>query len=196
MDSPRCGMNASPNNPVEIIEVLDSHMDHEVYLVLYGRASLALGFAEPRAACLSTKDVDAIIRFSQLDDMENDLRFWDAVDATNEALAPRGLYITHLFGEEQVFLRPEWEQHIVPVRRPPTRWLRLFRPHTVDLILTKMMRGNDEQDMEDIRFLIEHDGITVAQMEPAFATVRMPDVIELHEAFARALPAVRSMLPG
>jgi hypothetical protein len=30
-----------------------------------------------------------------------------------------------------------------------------------------MMRGNDEQDMEDIRFLIEHDGITAAQMEPA-----------------------------
>ena len=89
-------MNASPNNPVEIIEVLDSHMDHEVSLVLYGRASLALGFAEPRAECLSTKDVDAIIRFSQLDDIENDLRFWDAVDATNEALAPRGLYITPL----------------------------------------------------------------------------------------------------
>ena len=66
-------------------------------------------------------------------------------------------------------------------QRPPTRWLRLFRPHTIDLILTKMMRGNDEQDMEDIRFLIQHDGITVAQMEPAFATVRMPDVIELVE---------------
>lgn len=196
MDSPRCGMSAPPNNPVEIIRVLDSHMDHEVSLVLYGRASLALGFAEPRAESLSTQDVDAIIRFSQLDAIEHDLRFWDAVDATNEALAPKGLYITHLFGEEQVFLRPEWEQHIVPVLRPHTRWLRLFRPHTIDLILTKMMRGNDEQDMEDIRFLIEHDGITAAQMEPAFATVRMPDVVELHEAFARALPAVRAMLPG
>lgn len=196
MDSPGCCMSAPPNNPVEIIRMLDSHMDHEVSLVLYGRASLALGFAEPRAGSLSTKDVDAIIRFSQLDAIENDLRFWDAVDATNEALAPRGLYITHLFGEEQVFLRPEWEQHIVPVLRPPTRWLRLFRPHTVDLILTKMMRGNDEQDMGDIRFLIQHDGITAAQMQPAFATVRMPDLIELHEAFARALPAVRAMLPG
>ena len=189
-------MSAPPNNPVEIIRVLDSHMDHEVSLVLYGRASLALGFAEPRAGPLSTKDVDAIIRFSQLEDIESDLQFWDAVDATNEALAPRGLYITHLFGEEQVFLRPEWEQHIVPVLRPPTQWLRLFRPHTIDLILTKMMRGNDEQDMEDIRFLIGHDGITAEQMEPAFATVRMPDVIELHEAFARALPAVRAMLPN
>jgi hypothetical protein len=50
--------------------------------------------------------------------------------------------------------------------------------------------------MEDIRFLIEHDGITATQMEPAFATVRIPDVPELHEAFARALPAVRGMLPA
>lgn len=78
--------------------------------------------------------------------------------------------------------------------RPPTRWLRLFRPHTIDLILTKMMRGNDTQDMEDVRFLIEHEGITAAQMEPAFATVRMPYVVELHDAFAKALPAVRAML--
>ena len=189
-------MSAPPNNPVEIIRMLDSHMDHEVSLVLYGRASLALGFAEPRAESLSTKDVDAIISFSQLEEIENDFRFWDAVEATNEALSPRGLYITHLFGEEQVFLRPEWELHIVPVLRPPTRWLRLFRPHTIDLILTKMMRGNDQQDMEDIRFLIQHDGISAAQLEPAFATVRMPDVIELHEAFGRALPAVRAMLPN
>ena len=50
--------------------------------------------------------------------------------------------------------------------------------------------------LDDIRFLIHHDGIAAAQMEPAFATVRMPDVIELHGAFARALPAVRAMLPG
>lgn len=47
-------MSAPPNNPVEIIRVLDSHMDHEVSLVRYGQASLALGFAEPRAGSLST----------------------------------------------------------------------------------------------------------------------------------------------
>jgi len=31
-------MSAPTNNPVEIIMKLDSHMDHEVSLVLYGRA--------------------------------------------------------------------------------------------------------------------------------------------------------------
>ena len=46
----------------------------------------------------------------------------------------------HLFEADQVFLRRDWERHLVPITRPPTRWLRLFRPATLDLILTKMMR--------------------------------------------------------
>ena len=42
--------------------------------------------------------------------------------------------------------------------------------------------------------IVRHDGITPEQMEPAFANVRMPDVVELHDAFARALPVVRGIL--
>jgi len=74
----------------------------------------------------------------------------------------------------------------VPVLRPPTRWLKLFRPHTIDLILTQMMRGNDVQDMQDVAFLNQHDGNTLDLLEPAFAKVRIPETPELHEAFARA----------
>lgn len=116
------------------------------------------------------------------------------MERTNQLLEPRGLYITHLFPEDLVFLRPDWHEHILPVLRPPTRHLKLFRPHTIDLILTKMMRGDDPQDMADVEFLVRHDGITREQMEPAFANVRMPDVVELHDAFARALPLVRAIL--
>lgn len=93
-----------------------------------------------------------------------------------------------------MFLRPDWESQVVPVRRPPTRWLRLFRPHTIDLILTKMMRGDDALDMDDVAFLVRHDRITADQMEPALAAVRMPDVVELHDAFRKALPVVRDIL--
>ncbi|MDP1587155.1 MAG: hypothetical protein Q8M07_05400, partial [Prosthecobacter sp.] len=60
--------------------------------------------------------------------------------------------------------------------------------------LTKMMRGADEQDMQDVEILIRHDHITAAQMEPAFANVRMPDIQELRDAFERALPVVRRLL--
>lgn len=186
--------DAVTNNPVELVETLDSFLDHEVSLVVYGRGSLCLGYEQPRAEFLNTLDVDGIIRFQQVDELVNDERFWDAVDLTNQKLESKGLYITHLFQEDQVFLRPEWEQHIVPVLRPPTRWLKLFRPATIDLILTKMMRGDDPQDMADVDFLIRHDQITAAQMEPAFATVRMPDIQELRDAFARALPVVRKLL--
>ena len=56
------------------------------------------------------------------------------------------------------------------------------------------MRGDDPQDMEDVAFLVRHDSVTSDDMEPAFATFRMPDVIELHDAFARALPVVREIL--
>ncbi|MCX6876921.1 MAG: hypothetical protein NTW21_24370 [Verrucomicrobia bacterium] len=51
----------------------------------------------------------------------------------------------------------------------------------MDLILTKMMRGNDPQDMDDVAFLARQDGVTPEQMEPAFVAVRMPDVQELRE---------------
>ncbi len=77
--------------------------------------------------------------------------------------------------------------------RPSTRWLRLFRPATLDLILTKMMRGDDPQDMEDIAFLIRHDRITPAQIETAFKDAVIPNVTELHDAFERAKPLVREI---
>ncbi|MBL9145856.1 MAG: hypothetical protein JNM99_19410 [Verrucomicrobiaceae bacterium] len=187
-------MSAFQDNPSEVLSTLDAALDHEVSLVLYGRGALCLGYDGVRPEFGSTKDVDGIIRNVELQTLVNDDQFWDAVDATNKQLEPKGLYITHLFQEDQVFLRPEWEQHIVPVLRPPTRHLKLFRPHTIDLILTKMMRGNDLQDMQDVEFLVRHDHITLADMEPAFANVRMPDIQELHEAFDRALPVVRQII--
>jgi hypothetical protein len=162
--------------------------------VLCGRAAICLGFEGIDEAHRATQDVDAILRIGQLEEFDADREFWYAVERTNQLLEPRGLYITHLFPEDLVFLRPDWHEHILPVLRPPTRHLKLFRPHTIDLILTKMMRGDDPQDMEDIAFMVRHDGITREEMEPAFANVRMPDVVELHDAFARALPLVRAIL--
>lgn len=177
-----------------IASTLDGLLDHEVSLVVYGRASIALGFDDVPDDIGRSLDLDVILRFSHAAILDADDQFWEAQAKVNSALEKQGLYMTHLFTEDQVFLRPEWEQHIVPVLRPQTRWLKLYRPHTIDLILTKMMRGNDPQDMHDVDFMVRHDSITSAQMEPAFATVRMPDITELRDAFKRALPAVRRLL--
>ena len=187
-------MSSVTNNPTQVLQTLDAELDHEVSLVLYGRAALCLGFENPPAKFAMTQDVDAIICLSQLPILMEDDKFWEAQERANLKLESKGLYITHLFSEDQVFLRPDWEKYLVPLSRPATQHLKLYRPDAVDLILTKMMRGNDTQDMEDIAFLIRHEGVTMEQMEAAFECVRIPDVQELRDAYLRAQPTVRQIL--
>ena len=180
------------SNPALIISTLDKHLDHEVRLVLYGRGGLHLGYENSPDAWAFTQDVDGIIELSIWDALEDDRQFWLSIEATNDELSDKGLYITHLFGEEQVFLRKNWTEHIVPVARPITKHLKVFRPSTIDLILTKMMRGDDQQDMDDAAFLIRHDRISTEQLEAAFSIANLTDVVELHDAFDRAKPIVLS----
>jgi len=178
------------DNATRILQKLDEPLDHPVRLILYGRAALQLGFQNPPPDVAASKDVDGIVPLSDLEALNADDGFWDAQEATNRALRPDGLYITHLFRADQVFLRRDWERHLVAIGRPLLRWLRLFRPSTLDLILTKMMRGDDPQDLADIRFLIRHDGITRAQVEMVLNEVVLPDLSELRDAFAKAKPLV------
>lgn len=44
MDTPN---RMTPNNPAEILLTLDRELDHQVKLVLYGRAAICLGFDNP-----------------------------------------------------------------------------------------------------------------------------------------------------
>ena len=131
-----------------------------------------------------------IIPLSQLDDLTNDAQFWEAINATNQELEPSGLYLTHLLRDDQVILQREWEGDIIPLLRPETRFLKLFRPATIDLVLTKMMRGNDEEDLSDIEFLIRYDRISPQSLEQALGKAIIPDVPELVEAFNKARPTV------
>jgi hypothetical protein len=134
--------------------------------------------------------VDAIIPNDQVQALADDLRFWDARDAVNERFKSEGLYITHLFPESEVFLRCDWTRHIVPLDRLRLNHLELFRPATIDLVLTKMMRGNDEQDIADAEFIIRHDHITELQLIEAFSQMNPIALAELREAFERAKPLV------
>jgi hypothetical protein len=180
-------------NAERIVRELDSHLNHEVRLILYGRAAIALGFENAPDAVRFSLDVDAIIPMSAVDAFRADLAFWDAQEATNRRLEKDGLYITHLFEAKEVFLRRDWENHIVPIGNLALRWLRLFRPATVDLILTKMMRGDDAQDMADAGFLIGHAKVTEAELQAAFTEVLIPGLVEYRDAFNRAKPVVIKM---
>ncbi len=184
------------DNPSLILSTLDGYLDHPTRLILYGRAALELGFADPPAMVAESKDVDAIIPVADLTRLSEDRNFWDAQEATNTELRPRGLYITHLFRADQIILRSGWERRLVPITRLPTRWLRLFRPATLDLLLTKMMRGDDPQDLADMEFMIRHDRISPAEVEAALDEAVIPDLVELREAFERAKPLVRELARG
>ena len=177
---------AALSNPERLLLALDALLDHRVNLVLYGRSAVWLGFENPPPAVGATKDVDAIIRMSQLDELVNDEQFWDSRDAVNEQFKGEDMYITHLFQENQVFLRSDWLAHLVPLAKPVTRQLDLFRPATIDLILTKMMRGNDEWDMQDIEFMLHHDKISLAVITQAMNEAVIPDEQEYRDAFEKA----------
>jgi hypothetical protein len=181
-------------NAERIILALDRHLDHDVDLIVYGRAALALGFSSAPDSVSRSLDVDAIIPTTRVDNFRNDHNFWDAQEAANRELEKDGLYITHLFEADQIFLRSDWEKELIPISRPATRWLHLLRPATLDLILTKMMRGNDAQDMEDIAFLVQADQILPAQLEGALNTAVIPDIDELRQAFEQAKPKVRELV--
>jgi hypothetical protein len=178
------------DNASLILQTLDEQLDHSVRLVLYGRAALQLGFVHPPQGVAQSKDVDCIIPTADLEALTADEGFWDAQEATNLKLRPMGLYITHLFREDQVFLRQNWEQFVVPITITALRNLCLFRPAALDLVLTKMMRGDDAQDMTDVEFLIHHDHITEPQLLAAFTQMKPIELIELREAFAKAKPIV------
>jgi len=181
------------SNAARIVTTLDSLLTKEASLILYGRASIALGFENPPEATLRSLDVDALLTTSYESAFAETPEFWEAQAELNVRLAREGLYMTHIFPADMVFLRRQWEGEILPVLRPLLRHLRLFRPATLDLILTKMMRGNDEQDMQDVDFMIRHDRITVPQIEGAFRDAVIPDSVELRDAYDLAKPTVLAL---
>ena len=181
------------SNAARIVSVLDGLLTKEAKLIIYGRAAIALGFENPPQATLRSLDVDALLSTSYETAFADTPEFWDAQGQLNQLLEREGLYMTHIFPADMVFLRRKWENEIVATLRPPLKYLRLFRPATLDLLLTKMMRGNDEQDMQDIDFLIRHDRLARIEIENAFVEAVIPDNQELRDAFARAQPTVLSL---
>jgi hypothetical protein len=60
----------------------------------------------------------------------------------------------------------------------------------VDGILPLKMARADDDDMQDIRFMLRQEPLTQDQLATAFARARVPDVPEIQELFDRARPKV------
>lgn len=169
------------NNPEIILQELDKNLSSPVELILYGRAALAMAFPQ-LTDCMSTMDVDVIIPSKDEAIFDQNLKFWEALELTNRKLEASGLYLTHLFLDEQIILSPDWREHCVQIPVPVFKNLSLLRPSAQDLILSKMMRV-DPQDREDIRQLLPFAPPPVQGWKRFFENAWVPDSPELREAF-------------
>ncbi len=173
-------------NAERILAALDRRLDHSIELTIFGRAALALAFPHPPEHVERSLDVDGIIPMAELEAFENDVQFWEALEEANRELESDGLYLTHLFQEDQVILAPGWLERRSALTRPRYSHLQLFCPSTSDLVLTKMMRGGDDEDMADIRFLLTQPGASQHEMMWALEHAVVPPVAELQALFDEA----------
>ncbi len=131
------------SNPLRILRTLDRHLTLPAEITLFGRSALALGFSEAPVRFHNTQDVDGILPLAWLRPPDAHQDFWQAVERTNIELEPGGLYLTHLFREVDVILQPDWLDRRLRLEVGLPK-LAVFRPATIDLILTKMARADDD----------------------------------------------------
>ena len=136
------------SNPLRILRTLDQHLTAPAEITLFGRSALALGYAQAPDHFHNTQDADGILPLAWLQPPDEHQDFWQAVQRTNIELEADGLYLTHLFREVDVILQPDWLNHRLRLD-VELRKLTVFRPATIDLILTKMARADDD-DLDDI----------------------------------------------
>ncbi|OAM91124.1 hypothetical protein AW736_04945 [Termitidicoccus mucosus] len=178
-------------NPAQVIaDTLHRHLQERTELVVFGAAALLLDhrFAERMVGRL-THDIDIIVPETRELQVNTDRQFWHALEVTNRELERKKLYITHIFPENEVTLTPEWKQHTVALLNPQWPKLNLIRPHVLDLIVSKMGRG-DVEDQADVRSMlrlhrdVEGQTITAAEVAAAAQRARVPEVYR--ELFPRA----------
>lgn len=179
------------DNPGRILLALDKKLDHKVELTLIGKSALWLGYDDAPNHFGVTLDVDSVVPERESAAFHLDLQFWDSLTSANAELATHGLYLTHIFEEWQIILRGNWMDHRVVLHRPAGLChIRLLRPATLDLILTKMMRGADPQHLEEVAWMMQHDRITRADLLAAFQAARVPEDQEILALFETAKPLV------
>src|SRR5450759_5267259 len=169
------------NNAERILRCLDRHLTKPVELVIYGRAALALGFQSPQVEHTASADVDAVVSINELSLLQDNEDFWNAQASVNAELEKDGLYFTHIFTDQDVIIRDGWEGRKVPIRMEFNN-IRLFRPATAALILTKMMR-DDPQDLADIKFMMLRDPSVIAILDQVIREAKVPAIPELNEQF-------------
>jgi hypothetical protein len=182
------------SNPEVILRRLNEELSVVVELTLIGRAALILGYAPPISpgCAAQTFDVDVVIPLDQEQILDRNEPFWAALERTNELLRSSELYLSHIFLENQIILGDRWIERRVPIMLSGADKLALFRPSSVDLLLSKMARADDPADRADILALIERERFSRDIIERAFEAARCPHDADLLEQFEKSKRFIRS----
>lgn len=169
-----------------ILTVLDRHLRQPVHLRLMGGAALTLAYGLDRA----TEDADFLMDDGEAQFLAEHRDFGRALEEANAELEPLGLYVTNLWGPEQQILTPRWRESCRPVSRPELRWITLEALAPLDIIVSKMARADDE-DLEDMRYLIRHEQLDAGQIAGAIDSAMVPEI--LREAFERSRSKIAAL---
>jgi hypothetical protein len=175
------------SGPETILRTLDRHLTGPGEIRLFGGAALVLGYGRNR----TTEDADLLMDDRECHALIEDAGFGEAIEAVNAELEPQGLYLSHIFGPEQQVLSPSWRASCRAIALPGLRLLSVTCLGPVDLVLTKMGRGDDE-DFADVRFLFESRAVDAAAVRHALAEAIVP--AEYAELFASARPKLTHLL--
>jgi hypothetical protein len=175
-----------------ILQALDRHLTAPGKIRLLGGAALTLAYGMPR----STEDVDLLQDDVEVQALIDGADFGEALAAANAELAPQGLYLSHIWGPEQLTLSPGWRERCRPTSVPGLLRLAVEVLSPADLVVSKLVRG-DDGDLADIAWLLEgHVGapevrraLSTAEVPPLFAEV-FPRAKARVEAMLAALPAL------
>jgi len=182
------------DNARRLLVRLDELLDAPVELTLYGRAALQLGFSFPKPEFSRSLDVDAVLWLGQAEELAASTNFWDALAQLNREFDAEGLYLSHLFDEDQVILSPAWRSRRIPVDLSLAH-LRILRLSDPDLALSKLMRY-DPIDLDDLLFIIAAGHLSPASLRQEIAAARVPDCPEVREQFDLCRQWLESRLEG
>lgn len=160
------------SGPALILRTLDKHLTAQGRVRLFGGAALILGYGSQR----QTEDADLLLDDAECRALIDNAGLGEAVEATNRELNPLGLYLTHIFGPEREILSAGWRERCRKVEIEGLTRLEVSALAAVDLVLTKLGRG-DEGDFYDIRFLLKTRRVDPQTLRAVLAQAEVPEVL-------------------
>jgi hypothetical protein len=157
-----------------ILRALDQCLPRRIGISLHllggGALDLVYGIAR------FSEDVDCVCTLAEAHTMDSE-EFQNALEKANDLVEPQGLYLTHIFDEDELVHLPDWTSRLTPPPSdaPTFRHFDYDAVSAEDIILSKLTRF-DEKDRLDVEDLMRARAITREMIDLLIPTVVVPDV--------------------